>query len=149
MREIEEVMHLGRVVLASDHAGDELKRRIKEYLSRQNIACLDIVSSDGSNHNYVGMAKKAISRRFGSRGAILVCGMETGTAAGVFRSHNDYNILCLGQRALNVLHGFEENETPLPDVVVDAALDIVYTWLTTPYEGGRQQVDKIERLVEL
>ena len=49
--------------------------------------------------------------------------------AKMTRMHNDSNVLALGQRVTGV----------------GVALDIVETWLTTNFEGGRHQrrIDKI------
>jgi ribose 5-phosphate isomerase B len=40
------------------------------------------------------------------------------------RAHNDSNVLCLGGKITGVLE----------------ALDILDTWLVTPYEGGRHNI---------
>ncbi|MDP6560832.1 MAG: RpiB/LacA/LacB family sugar-phosphate isomerase, partial [Candidatus Binatia bacterium] len=54
--------------------------------------------------------------------------------AAMSRQHNDANVLILGGRIL------EEA----------MALEIVQTWLTTPFEGGRHnhRLEKIKNLVE-
>ncbi len=55
--------------------------------------------------------------------------VTTTAAAQLARQHNDANVLTLGARALSE----------------DVALDIVETFLATPFEGGRHQrrIDKI------
>ena len=55
--------------------------------------------------------------------------VTTAAAAQLARQHNDANVLTLGARTLSE----------------DVALDIVETFLATPFEGGRHQrrIDKI------
>jgi ribose 5-phosphate isomerase B len=45
------------------------------------------------------------------------------TAARLSRQHNDANIVCLGARLIGT----------------EVAFDILRSWLTTPFEGGRHQ----------
>jgi ribose 5-phosphate isomerase B len=139
------------MVIGSDHAGYELKERIKAFLKTKQIIAEDIGCFDASPVDYSDYALKvaaAVSSGLYGRG-VLICGTGIGMSiaanrfpqtraalchnvftAEASRRHNNANILVLGARVL------EEEE----------ALHILDVWLETPFEGGRHQkrLDKIE-----
>lgn len=139
-----------KTIVASDHAGFQLKSRILRYLSENKIEGIDLGTNDQGAVDYPDYALKVaelISTRAVERG-ILICGTGIGMsiAANKFkgvraalchneataeasRRHNDANVLVLGGRVLSE----------------DMALKIVAIWLGTPFEGGRHQgrLDKI------
>jgi len=143
-----------KIVLASDHAGYELKMGIEDFLTGPGIEVLDVGCGPSEAIDYVDYGAKAALRlvRGEHDRAILFCGTGMGMAivankfkgvratpcwnvytAEMSRKHNDANCLSLGGRVL----GLEE------------AKAIVATWLATAFEGGRhgRRVDKI-RLLE-
>jgi len=142
-----------RIILASDHAGYELKSALVDFLAGRGHDLVDAGCGPGESVDYVDFgAKAAASLARGERErAILVCGTGMGMAvvankfkgvratpcwsaftAEMSRKHNDANCLTLGGRVL----GLEE------------AKAIVTVWLETPFEGGRhlRRIDKIRRL---
>ena len=144
-----------KIVLASDHAGYELKKGIMDYLSQRGIAHMDFGCGPEERVDYVDYAQRAALRLQGEEydRAILICGTGLGMSivankhravratccwdeysAEMSRRHNDSNCLTLGGRIL-----------PL-----DKALSIVKVWLETEFEGGRHQrrIDKILQLEE-
>ena len=143
-----------RVVLASDHAGYELKEKVKEYLRGLDIEAQDLgafSASEGVDYpDYAAAAAARVSDGSADR-AILVCATGAGmcitankvpgirAVAGwepeivrLSRAHNDANVLCLAG-------GFMEEKL---------AQELVRIWLVTTFEGGRHQrrVDKIAEL---
>jgi ribose 5-phosphate isomerase B len=142
-----------RIILASDHAGYELKSALVDFLAGRGHDLVDAGCGPGESVDYVDFgAEAAASLARGERErAILVCGTGMGMAvvankfkgvratpcwsaftAEMSRKHNDANCLTLGGRVL----GLEE------------AKAIVTVWLETPFEGGRhlRRIDKIRRL---
>jgi RpiB/LacA/LacB family sugar-phosphate isomerase len=146
-----------KLVVAADHAGFELKEKIREYLQRQGYAVEDCgtFSADAVNWAEFGAlaAAKVSADPVGTIG-ILVCGSGIGMSivankfrnvraalchdentARLARSHNNANVLALGARVLNEA----------------AALKIVDVFLGTAFEGGRHQVrldylhDRVEK----
>ena len=135
-----------QVVLAADHAGFELKERIKESLTLQDYAVDDCGVHSAVTANWAefgAIAAAKVSADPENTVGILVCGSGIGmsivankfrnvraalchneNAARLARSHNDANVLALGAR------------------VIDAptALKIVAVFLQTAFEGGRHQV---------
>jgi len=149
-------MSVMKIALGADHAGYELKETIKQWLQQQGHTVADAGTTSAESVDYPDFALKVgeeVAEGLCERG-ILVCGSGIGMAmaankvAGVraanvcnaieaqlSREHNDANVLALGARLIDPA----------------AALDIVKTWLDTPFSGGRHQrrVDKmaaIERL---
>lgn len=138
------------LVIASDHAGFDLKAGIKLALEEKDYEAIDLGPSDTASVDYPDMAEKlvdAMNQGIAPRG-ILICGTGIGmsiaanrhrniraglchdvTTARLARAHNDVNVLCLGGRIIGL----------------EVALDCVDTFLTTPFEGDRHQrrVDKL------
>ena len=109
------------ICIASDHAGYELKEKIKDYLINKNIPIIDLGPFSELSVDYPDYAKKVTNRLIlkKSDAGILVCGSGTGMAitANKFkgiraaqcysksstilsRQHNNSNIICLGSRML-------------------------------------------------
>ena len=139
-----------RIVLGADHAGFELKERLKQYLLQQGISVDDQGTNSAEAVDYPDYARKIAAEVIAGRAelGIGVCGTGIGMSiaankvpgiraasvtsefqAEVSRSHNDANVLCLGARVLRE----------------DEAIKIVAKWLHTDFAGGRHQrrVDKI------
>jgi len=139
-----------KIAVASDHAGFELKEKLKKALAKAGHLAADFGAFSADSCDYPDFAKaaaRAVSQKKYSR-AVLVCGTGQGMAmaankfkgvraavceslscARMSRAHNDSNILCLGSR---VLDGKK-------------ALRILKEWLKTGFEGGRhlRRVKKI------
>jgi ribose 5-phosphate isomerase B len=144
------------IALASDHAGFLYKERIKNLLVDLRLDYRDFGTDSSESTDYpdwAHRASEAITRGECDRG-ILVCGTgigmsmtankhkrvraavcESATAARLARQHNDANVLTIGER----ITGWE------------SAVDIIKTFLTTPFEGGRHQrrVEKIHSITNL
>jgi ribose 5-phosphate isomerase B len=139
-----------KIALGADHAGYELKDRIKQHLELQGIAVCDEGTSSPESVDYPDYAR-AVAHHVSERRAdlgILVCGSGIGMAmaankvdgiraanvsseyeAQMSREHNNANVLALGARILEP----------------EEALQIVDKWLATPFAGGRHErrVEKI------
>ncbi len=142
-----------KVFIGADHAGFELKEKIRKLLADQGIEVADEGTHSAESVDYPDYARKvaeAVAGNGTQRG-ILVCGSGIGMAmaankvhgiraahvtseqeARMSREHNDANVLTLGARVLDEA----------------TALRIVQTFLNTQFEGGRHQrrVDKIAAL---
>ena len=133
-----------KICIASDHAGLELKDRIKDYLINKSIPITDLGPFSQVSVDYPDYAKKVAKRLIlgKSDAGILVCGSGTGMAitANKFkgiraaqcynkssttlsRQHNNSNIICLGSRMLKYKDAFK----------------YVTYFLNTKFEGGRHQ----------
>jgi len=133
------------ILIGNDHGGYDLVPHILKLLGEKGIPAEHVGAYSGEIVRYPHYAAKvagAVSRGEVERG-ILICstgiGMSiianrfkgvraslcTSTYMGkMTRAHNDSNLLCLGGRITGYLE----------------ALDILETWLTTPYDGGRHDI---------
>ena len=142
-----------KIALGADHAGYQLKDRIKEHLQSKGIQVRDEGTSSADSVDYPDYARLVAHDVSGHRSdlGILVCGSGIGMAisankvdgiraanasneyeARMSREHNDANVLTLGARILSE----------------EAALKIVDEWLAAQFAGGRHQrrIDKISEL---
>lgn len=133
-----------RMIIGCDHAAFQLKETIKNFLRQKGESVHDIGTFSEESVHYPELGIKvarSVSDGSFDRG-ILLCGSGIGMSmvanrfahvraalcndlfsAVMSRRHNDANILVLGGRVIG-------------DVL---ALEIVKTWLETPFEGGRHQ----------
>lgn len=138
------------IIMGSDHAGYELKEKIKNYLSEEGYIIQDIGVYSSEPSDYPVIAKQAAIETVKQQSrAILICGSGIGmsiaankvkgiravvcsdtTSAKLSRQHNNTNILCFGSRIIG------EN----------SAKDICKIWLETEFQGGRHKtrIDMLE-----
>jgi ribose 5-phosphate isomerase B len=140
-----------RWVLASDHAGFELKEAVERQLRAKGFDVTDLGPHDAARTDYPDWGHTlgaAVARGDYERG-VLVCGSGVGISiaanrhAGVrcalcgdsytakmSRAHNDANVLALGARVVGP--GLAE--------------EIVEAFVATAFEGGRhaERVAKID-----
>jgi len=143
------------IVLASDHAGYDLKEVIKENLKNRDMIIKDFGASkmDPSDDypDFIIPAAKYVARKNNVKGIILggsgqgeamAANRIKGIRAAVFydgpediillsRLHNDANILSLGARF----------------ITSDKAIKIINIWLDTSFEGDRhrRRIKKLDR----
>lgn len=141
-----------RIPIASDHAGFELKERLRTVLSDAGFDVDDIGTHGTASTDYADYAHplaQQISEGKVQRG-VLLCGTGLGMSytanrypgvraavawspevAELARKHNDANVLVLPARFLSDEDG----------------IAILQRWLDTDFEGGRHErrVAKIER----
>ncbi len=140
-----------KLAVASDHAGFELKERVKEHLASEGHEVEDFGCYSTESCDYPDFAKKlceTILANACERG-VLICGTGLGMSytanrykgiraalcmntrmAEMSRAHNDANVLVLGSRLIDFA----------------AARDILRVWMETPFEGGRhlRRIRKID-----
>lgn len=140
-----------KIAIGSDHAGLELKENIKALLAATDYEVTDLGTHSPASVDYpdLGFEVAKLVAAGGADRGILVCGTGIGMsvaankvkgirAALVFdlytaiqsRKHLDANVLVLGGRVTG--KGLAE--------------EIVKTWLSTDFEGGRHlgRIKKIE-----
>src|SRR5262245_19934917 len=142
-----------KIALGADHAGFELKEKIKQHLTAQGLNVEDKGTNSDASVDYPDYARAvgdAVTSKLADLG-ILVCGSGIGMAisankvagiraanvtseleAQLSREHNDLNVLALGARLVDEQKAFS----------------IVDKWLQSSFAGGRHQrrVDKISEI---
>ncbi|OGL28804.1 MAG: ribose 5-phosphate isomerase B [Candidatus Rokubacteria bacterium RIFCSPLOWO2_12_FULL_73_47] len=141
------------MALGADHAGYPLKEDLKVWLHTRGYETVDLGTRSSESVDYPDFAAAvalAIISGKAARG-VLVCGTGIGMAmaankvpgvraaactdsytARMSREHNDANVLALGARI----------------TARDAAIEILDTWLSVPFAGGRH-VRRVEKLADL
>lgn len=141
-----------KIYLSSDHAGFDLKNKIKAYLEKEQYEVIDL----GTNNNvdsvsYSEYGKKLAKNVLSDKGSygIGVCGTGLGISysvnrfkgirgaritsvedAKLARQHNDANVLLFGGRQMNI----------------DQVKNMIDQFFTSKYEGGRHQkrIDELD-----
>jgi ribose 5-phosphate isomerase B len=145
-----------KIAIGADHAGFELKQKIKEALLKQGYELDDKGTNSPESVDYPDFARQVgedVVQQKAELG-ILVCGSGIGMEisankvpgiraanarteldAQLSREHNDANVLALGARMMDE----------------PTALKIIEKWLHTEFSGGRhqQRVDKITGIERL
>ncbi len=142
------------IAIGSDHAGYDLKEEVKKSLEQAGLAYQDFGCYNTDSADYPDAAQvvaRAVAGGACDRG-ILVCGTGIGMSiaankvsgvraslchdtfsARLTREHNDANILCMGARVIGV----------------GPALDILDTWLKTPFSGEARHCRRIEKIAKI
>lgn len=139
-----------KIIVGADHAGFEYKEAIKSYLQKNNIEIIDVGTHSCESVDYPDFAHALAAEIENDSVAfgVLVCGSANGVAitankhqiiraaicwqneiAQLARQHNNANVICL----------------PARFVTLDEAEEMVHTFMTTDFEGGRHErrVEKI------
>ena len=133
-----------KIAIGSDHAGFIYKEKIKKYLSTLGHEVKDFGTHSEEPADYplfIRPVAEAVARGEVERGIVLggsgngeamvanrVRGVRcalcwNAESARLARTHNDANMISLGERMMT-------DET---------ALEIVRIWLDTPFDGGRHE----------
>ncbi len=142
-----------RIAIGSDHAGYELKRHLVDSLAKAGHEPVDLGTDSEESSDYPAFCAavgRAVVRGDADRGVVIggsgegeqlaankVRGVRAALCNDLYtarmsRQHNDANIVSMGARI----------------VAPGLADEIVGTWLTTGYEGGRHQ-RRIDQLTAL
>jgi ribose 5-phosphate isomerase B len=140
-----------KILIASDHAGFELKEKLERALGELGYDVEDLGTNSAESTDYADYAHplaQKVSDGEVKRG-VLLCGTGLGMSytanrhphvraavawspeiAKLAREHNDANVLVI----------------PARFVSEEMGMSILKTWLDTPFEGGRhaRRVEKIE-----
>lgn len=142
-----------KVLIGSDHAGYELKEKVKQQLTASGYDVVDFGTDSPASMDYNDVAielSQQVAHDDQTKG-ILICGTGIGMSiqanktkgiraalvhdlktAQLTRMHNDSNVLAMGGQ------------------IVDhtVALEIVSTWLTTPFSAEERHVRRVQKIEE-
>ena len=144
-----------KIAMGCDHAGYSLKKYLAEKLCAEGYEIIDVGADSAEQVDYPVYGRAAAEKvAAGSCDlGILVCGSGVGMSmvankvrgvravvcteplsAKMSRMHNDSNVLCIGERMVGIAMAWE----------------IVTTWLSTPFEGGRhaKRVEMFEPAID-
>ena len=139
-----------RVVLASDHAGFNLKEVIKKFLIKKRKEVLDLGTKNSQSVDYPVYAH-LLSRKMRNdknQFGILICGSGTGMSMAANKHKNIRAALCYNTKStkLSRLHN-NANVMAIGSRLINkkVALKCVSIFLKTNFDGGRhlRRVKKI------
>lgn len=133
------------LVIGSDHAGFQLKEKVKAHLQALGVEYIDVGTDSEASCHYPLFAQ-AVCQKIQTgecEKGILICGTGIGMSmaankekgiraalcgdtfsAKYTRLHNDANVLCMGARVIGE----------------GLAMEIVDLFLNTGFEGGKHKV---------
>lgn len=148
----------GTILLASDHAGFDMKEAMRVYLEAENYTVVDhgphAFDPDDDYPVYIAKAAREVSKKpdqlkaiiFGGsgQGEAIVANRFPGVRAAVYyggnvdiiqlsREHNDANVLSIGARFVGM----------------DEVQMIIRTWIQTPFSGDERHARRIEQIDNL
>ncbi len=143
-----------RVIIASDHAGFQLKQILREFLKKQNYEVIDLGTDSELPVDYPDFAEKLgleVLKTQATRG-ILICGSGVGAsvAANKIRGiraglahdtysahqgveHDAMNVLCLGARVIGT----------------ELAKELVKAFLAAEFTGEERHRRRLEKVAAL
>ena len=139
-----------KIYIGCDHAGFDLKEKIKNYLINNNIIVIDEGCYSLENVDYPDFAHK-VGKQINNDDenlGIVICGSGNGVNMVVNKYSNVRSALCW-TKEISELARLHNNANicaiPARFITDDTALDIINIFLNTSFEGGRHQkrVDKI------
>lgn len=138
------------IPIGCDHAGFELKEKIKAYLTEKGYEVKDFGTHSDASIDYPDYAHpvaEIVENNPGMLG-ILLCGSGNGINMTANKHQGIRSALCwLPEIAKLAREHNDANVMALPARFIDeqAAFEMVDLFLSTPFEGGRHQkrVDKI------
>ncbi len=150
------------VFLAADHAGFELKEKIKAYLETEGYRVKDFgphaYDPEDDYPDFVIPAAEAVAKDKNSLG-IAVCGTGDGVCIAAnkvkgvratlvydthtaysSRYHNDANVLCIGSGNTT------DRTTRGLGLTLTVAKKIISVWLTTPFSNAARHIRRIKKI---
>lgn len=139
--------------LASDHAGYELKRVIKEHLEKRGYVLKDYGNDSSASSDYPDYAHLigyAIDNN-DIKGGFVFCGSGNGINMTVNKHPAVRSALCWNTEIASLArHHNDANICSLPArfITEDEAKNIVDVFLNEPFDGGRhlRRIEKIPLL---
>ncbi len=144
-----------KLLIASDHAGFELKEALKDRAGTLGVSFNDLGTHSQDSVDYPdyahALARELLKPGSGASLGILICGSGVGVSiaanrhpgiravlaespeiARLGREHNHANVLCLGARFLSP----------------DRAVEVIRAFLTATPETGERHVRRVQKLGE-
>ena len=140
-----------KLYIGSDHAGFELKEKIRKYLLQKNEEVIDCGCYSEERTDYPDYAHKVAESVLADKGSlgILLCGSGNGINITANKHQGIRSALCwLPEIASLARQHNNANIVALPAryITFDTAIECVDAFLKADFEGGRhlERVNKIE-----
>jgi ribose 5-phosphate isomerase B len=141
-----------KVSIGNDHAGTEYKFLIKEYLIKKKIEVINHGTDNNNSVDYPDFIHPValdVKNKKSERG-IIICGSGNGASMSANKHKNVRSALCWNNEICKLAR--EHNNANILSIPArylskEQTIEIVNTFLNTPFEGGRHQkrVEKINK----
>lgn len=138
------------IAIGNDHAGVAYKNAIIDYLQNNNIKVINFGTDTTESVDYPDFGHavaKALEEQKASLG-ILICGSGNGIAMTA-NKHPHIRCAVCWTKELSALARAHNNANiisiPARFTAIEQAVEIVKTFLNTPFEGGRH-LKRIEKI---
>ena len=143
-----------KIAIGSDHAGFVLKNLLRDQLIADGHDVIDsgAYSADSSDYpDFASLVGHSVASRQSELG-VLICGTGIGVSiaankvhgvraaavsdpvsARLARSHNNANVVCVGERIIGV----------------EVAIEIIKVFLETPFSNGERHNRRIEKVSQM
>lgn len=139
-----------KVALCSDHAGFELKEKVKEHLAQKGIEVADFGTYSSESCDYADFAHPAAAAVESGEcyPCIAMCGSGNGIAMTLNKHQDIRAALCWDVELASLARRHNNANTlvmPARFIAAELAMEIVDTFLSTAFEGGRHE-RRIEKI---
>lgn len=142
-----------KVVIGSDHAGYEMKERIKKELGSE-FEFVDMGTNNGESVDYPIYAEK-VARQVAvtpdSKG-VVVCGSGIGVSIAANKVHGVRAALCYNKRAAELARQHNNANviaTAGREDTFDDPIEIVRTFLTTPFSSEPRHARRVQQMMDI
>lgn len=141
-----------KIAIGNDHAGPEYKKEITSFLQNKGIEVINYGTDTIDSVDYpdfIHPVAKAINENTAALG-IIICGSGNGANMTANKYEKVRSALCWNKEIVSLARSHNNANIlsiPARFVSLPQALDMVATFLETPFEGGRHtlRINKIPK----
>ena len=138
-----------KITIGCDHAGVEYKSKIVEFLEKEGYQVLDVGTHGTESVDYPDYAHKVAEEVLaGANFGVLICGSGNGVSMAANKHKGIRAALCWNEEITKLARQHNDANIisiPARFMSLETSTQIIKTFLTEPFEGGRHQrrVEKI------
>ena len=138
-----------KITIGCDHAGVEYKSKIVEFLEKEGYQVLDVGTHGTESVDYPDYAHKVVEEVLaGANFGVLICGSGNGVSMAANKHKGIRAALCWSEEITKLARQHNDANIisiPARFMSLETSKQIIKTFLTEPFEGGRHQrrVEKI------
>ena len=132
-----------KITIGCDHAGVEYKSKIVEFLEKEGYQVLDVGTHGKESVDYPDYAHKVAEEVLaGANFGILICGSGNGVSMAANKHKGIRAALCWSEEITKLARQHNDANIisiPARFMSLETSTQIIKTFLTEPFEGGRHQ----------
>ena len=139
-----------KVSIGNDHAGTKYKHTIVEYLNKKKFKVLNHGTDQEKSVDYPDFIHPVAEdiRNKKSEIGIIICGSGNGASMSANKHKGVRSALCWNNEICKLSR--EHNNAnvlsiPARYVSIEQAIEMIETFINTPFEGGRHQI-RVEKI---